>query len=120
MDIANLDIATEIENRLVGAFELLHLEVLNESSQHNVPANSQTHFKVVLVSDDLKGESRIARHRRVNALLADLLAGSAGTRGNGVHALSLHPYTSDDWERRFGAAPLSPPCLGGEAGGGSD
>jgi BolA protein len=33
------------------AFEPLHLEVINESNRHHVPPNSETHFKVVVVSD---------------------------------------------------------------------
>lgn len=114
MSNAAIDVAEVLEQRLTAAFELAHLEVINESDNHNVPANSQTHFKVVLVSNEFAGVSRIARHRRINALVADLLSGSAGTGGNGVHALALHPYTLDDWQRRFGAAPLSPPCLGGD------
>ena len=102
-----VDIGEEIERRIADGFELLHLEVANESHQHNVPENSQTHFKVVLVSDDFLDASRINRHRLINALLADLLAGP-------VHALALHPYTEGEWRKRFGEAPLSPPCHGGE------
>jgi BolA protein len=32
-----------------------------------------------------------------------------------VHALAIHTYTPQEWRRRFGEAPLSPPCLGGKA-----
>jgi len=101
------DIASILETRLAGEFALDHLEVINESSQHNVPANSQTHFKLILVSEDFAGVARVARHRRVNALVADLLAGE-------VHALALHPYSPAEWTARFGSAPMSPPCLGGD------
>ena len=45
----------------------------------------------------------------VNNMLANELAGP-------VHALALHTYTRDDWRKRFGEAPMSPPCLGGKAG----
>jgi BolA protein len=44
----------------------------------------------------------------VNETLAEELAG-------GVHALAIHTYTEPEWRARFGAAPLSPPCLGGRA-----
>lgn len=101
------DIRAVIEARLAREFDLQHLEVVNESHQHNVPANSQTHFKLVLVSADFAGLTRIKRHRQINALLPDLLAGE-------VHALALHPYSPEEWQKRFGAAPMSPPCLGGE------
>ena len=95
-----------IITKLDARFAPEHLEVLNESGGHNVPAGSETHFKVVLVSDEFEGNRLLARHRKVNDLLADELAG-------GVHALAIHTYTVDEWRERFGEAPLSPPCLGG-------
>jgi BolA protein len=98
-----------IEFKLAEAFDPLHLEVVNESGNHNVPAGSETHFKVVLVAAAFAEQRLIARHRAVNAVLAPELQG-------GVHALALHTYTEPEWRARFGAAPLSPPCLGGKAG----
>ena len=95
-----------IETKLVESFDLKHLEVVNESNQHNVPPGSESHFKVVLVSDDFSEQRRIARHRSVNSLLAEELAGP-------VHALSIHAFTLEEWRERHGSAPLSPPCLGG-------
>lgn len=97
---------TSIENALRTALQPSHLDVINESHMHNVPANSETHFKVVIVSVDFEGESLIKRHRRINALLADHLAG-------GVHALSLHTLTPVEWERKQGQVASSPKCRGG-------
>jgi BolA protein len=99
-----------IIEKLDARFELQHLEVVNESGGHNVPAGSESHFKVVLVADEFSGQRLIARHRAVNELLAAELAG-------GVHALALHTYTAQEWQDRFGGAPMSPPCLGGQDGG---
>lgn len=96
-----------IEEKLAIALTPEHLQVLNESNNHNVPPGSETHFKVVVVSRLFAGERLLARHRRINALLADELA-------SGVHALALHTYTEDEWQRRFGDVPMSPPCLGGD------
>ena len=50
-------------------------QVINESSGHNVPKGSETHFKVVVVSDSFDGQMLIARHRMVNEILADELSG---------------------------------------------
>ena len=97
-----------ILRKLSERFALDHLEVTNESGGHNVPPGSETHFKVVLVSDDFEGQRPITRHRAVNETLAEELAG-------GVHALAVHTYTPVEWQARFGSAPLSPPCLGGKA-----
>lgn len=101
-----LNIQNTINEKLDQRFDLKHLEVVNESGNHNVPPGSETHFKVVMVSTDFDGARLIARHRAVNQALADELAG-------GVHALALHTYTPDEWQARFGNAPMSPPCLGG-------
>ena len=96
-----------IERKLAAALQPVHLEVANESGGHNVPAGSETHFKVVVVADAFEGERLLARHRRVNEALAAELAG-------GVHALAIHTYTAHEWQKRFGDAPMSPPCLGGQ------
>lgn len=104
-----MSIQQDIEQKLAGQFDLAHLEVINESGNHNVPAGSESHFKVVLVADAFAGQRPLARHRQVNQALAEELAGP-------VHALAIHAYTPGEWRQRFGSAPLSPPCLGGKAG----
>ena len=96
-----------IEQKLAAVLQPVHLEVANESGGHSVPAGSETHFKVVVVADAFEGERLLARHRRVNEALAAELAG-------GVHALAIHTYTVEEWQKRFGDAPMSPPCLGGQ------
>jgi len=99
-----------IEDKLASSLDLQHLEVINESDNHNVPAGSESHFKVVLVSDDFSGQRLIQRHRTINQILSAELSGS-------VHALAMHTYTSAEWFEKHGDVPLSPPCLGGEKTG---
>lgn len=100
--------AQTINDILVDALKPVYLDVINESDQHNVPKGSESHFKVVIVSDDFNGETLIKRHRSVNKLMAELLAGS-------IHALSLHTHTPEEWTARGGEVPASPPCRGGSA-----
>jgi len=95
-----------IQQKLQAAFTPMHLEVINESDNHNVPKGSESHFKVVLVSKAFEGESLLARHRRVNKVLADELQ-------SGVHALALHTLSPEDWFNHGGTARESPECLGG-------
>jgi BolA family transcriptional regulator, general stress-responsive regulator len=95
-----------IQQKLQQAFAPIHLEVINESHMHSVPEGSESHFKVVVVSDAFVGEKLIARHRQVNQVLSDELAG-------GIHALALHTMTPDDWFNKGGTVAESPPCLGG-------
>lgn len=96
-----------LEAKLAEHFDLQHLQVENESSNHNVPAGSESHFKLVLVGEGFASMSRVARHRSVHELLAAELAGP-------IHALAIHIFSPEQWRERFGDAPLSPPCLGGD------
>ena len=104
--MSGMSMQQRIEERLALALELQHLEVVNESGNHQVPPGSESHFKVVLVSDAFSGERLLVRHRRINQALREELAGE-------LHALAIHAYTPDEWRERHGKAPLSPPCLGG-------
>ncbi|VAW75885.1 Cell division protein BolA [hydrothermal vent metagenome] len=83
-----------------------HLEVINESDNHNVPAGSESHFKVIIVCDAFNDHTLIQRHRMINDTLADELK-------NQIHALALHTYTQADWAKKQKTAPVSPECLGG-------
>ena len=102
-----MNIAATIEQKLLSAFSPTHLDVVNESHQHNVPPGSESHFKVVIVSKNFEGERLIKRHRAINQVLASELA-------EHIHALALHTYTEKEWQEYFAdSVPLSPACLGG-------
>ena len=103
-----MSVQAVIEAKLSEALKPVHLEVINESHQHNVPAGSESHFKVVVVTEDFNQRRPVARHQAVYRVLADELAG-------GVHALALHTYTPAEWQQREGA-PDSPACMGGKKG----
>jgi BolA protein len=96
-----------LQEKLSDALSPLHLDVSNESGMHNVPAGSETHFKVLVVSEKFEGEKLLTRHRKINRVLAQELAGP-------VHALAIHALTPTEWFERGGSVPDSPPCLGGE------
>ena len=106
-----MTIQATIEEKLTAAIDLEHLEVINESSNHNVPAGSESHFKVVLVSPEFDGQRLLQRHKQVNLVLKDELA-------NHIHALAIHTFTESEWRDKNGSAPLSPPCLGGSGADG--
>lgn len=100
-----MKIQEAIESKLT-SLDPLHLEVVNESGNHNVAPGSESHFKVTIVSTRFEGMRLLDRHRMINEMLAEELSGP-------VHALAIHAYTEANWESRFGKAPMSPPCLGG-------
>lgn len=95
-----------IKQLLAEQFQPLHLEVEDESHMHNVPEGAQSHFKVILVSDQFEGMTPVARQRKVNQLVAEEFA-------TGMHAFSLFTWTPQQWFEKGGQAPDSPPCLGG-------
>lgn len=100
-------IQERIENRLKEALRPSVLQVENESRNHNVPPDSETHFKVVVVSPEFSGKRQVQRHQQVYGLLQEEMAGP-------VHALALHTYAPDEWEDQAGV-PSSPDCMGGKA-----
>jgi BolA protein len=98
-------VQSAIRSKLEAGLAPARLEVVDESHMHKGPA-TETHFKVVVVSEAFAGRSPIQRHRVVHGLLAAELAG-------GVHALSIVALTPEQWAEREGAVPDSPPCRGG-------
>ena len=101
-----MQIQRSIETKLAENLMPEHLEVVNESHMHSVPAGSESHFKVIVVSPQFDGLNRVRRHQAVNAVLADELAGP-------VHALSMETYTAPEWQARGGRTLASPQCMGG-------
>ena len=49
-----MSVEKKIEHTLSDNFQLSHLEVINESHMHSGP-NTESHFKVILVSDEFDG-----------------------------------------------------------------
>lgn len=82
----HLPLADIIRERLTAALSPTRLAVSNDSAQHaghlGDDGTGESHFSVAVESAAFAGLSRVARQRRVNAALADLLA----TR---IHALAI-------------------------------
>ena len=97
-----MSVGKKIEHTLSDNFNLIHLEVINESHMHSGP-NTESHFKVILVSDEFEDVKLVQRHRRINELLKFELE-------NGVHALSLHLFTNNEWKDKEEYVKDSPPC----------
>lgn len=101
-------VQSEIESILADQLQPQLLEVVNESHMHSVPPNSETHFKVVIVTGAFDGKRKVARHQQVYGALSAQLEGP-------VHALALHTYTPAEWAERD-QEPDSPNCMGGSKG----
>ena len=81
-----MSVTAAIEKKLTGALAPERLDIVDESHRHAGHAGhhheGESHFRIEIVSSAFAGKSRVERHRMVNALLAEELAGR-------VHALSL-------------------------------
>ncbi|XP_054843459.1 bolA-like protein 1 [Eublepharis macularius] len=98
-------VESAIRAKLQEALQPVHLEVIDDSHMHAVPRGAETHFRVVVASRCFEGLPLIHRHRLVNDILQEELAGP-------VHALSIQAKTPQQWEKNP-VVVQSPECLGG-------
>jgi BolA-like protein 1 len=57
--------------------------------------STETHFRLVITSEEFKSKTQPARHRRVYSVLKDELA-----QENGIHALQLRTMTPEEEAKR--------------------
>lgn len=100
-----MKLETLLKNSLATALNPSVLELENESHGHNVPRHSETHFRLVIVSEHFDGLSRVKRHQLVYKAADDALK-------QGVHALAMQCFTESEWAESP-ARLTSPPCKGG-------
>ena len=105
-----MGLADAITRKLESSLSPAHLAVINESSMHSVPKGSETHFKVVIVSDAFAGKSRVQRHQMVYAALAEEM------KPGRLHALAITSRTPAEWAESP-EANTSPLCAGGSKKG---
>tara|TARA_B100000925_G_scaffold98745_1_gene72195 strand:- start:133 stop:447 length:315 start_codon:yes stop_codon:yes gene_type:complete len=101
-----VSIEAQITEKISTAIKPIHLEVINESHMHNVPKDSESHFKLLVVAEDFQSQNRVQRHRTINGLLAEELNGP-------VHALSMHLFSPQEWQQAQDKEWASPQCRGG-------
>ena len=79
-------IAQSLSRKLTAALSPVALEILDDSARHAGHASAapggETHFTISITSAAFAGMNRLARQRRVYAIVAEELVGP-------VHALSL-------------------------------
>jgi len=100
-------IEKRIRDKVEAALTPIYYALVNESHSHSVPKNSETHFKLLVVSDVFEGMSRLQRSRHVHEILADELR-------SGVHALTQKTWTASEYAAAGNVIDLeSPSCRGG-------
>ncbi|KAI9206225.1 bola protein [Polychytrium aggregatum] len=89
---------TQIHQKLNDHLRPSHLEIVDDSSKHAGHAAmkglkpNETHFRVLVASDEFKGKTLLQRHKLVYQILDDELKA-------GVHALQITAKTPDEFER---------------------
>lgn len=81
-----MTVAETIERKLRDAFAPVSFDLLDESEKHRGHGGwregGETHFRLRMTAAAFAGQSRVARQRAVNKVLADELAGP-------VHAFAM-------------------------------
>jgi len=81
-----MTVTETIRTKLTDAFTPEEFDLVDESERHRGHSGyregGESHFRVRMVSGAFAGQSRVARQRAVNRVLADELAGP-------VHALAM-------------------------------
>ena len=82
-----------IHEKLMVGLNPTRLDVINESEKHaghrSSPGTGESHFRLLIVAPAFENVSRVERHRMINQLLAEELAG-------GIHALAIHAFAPDE------------------------
>ena len=100
-------VTATLQETLQTALQPTHLEIRNESYKHKGPKDAESHFQVIVVSEQFDNLSLIKRHRLVNQACQSLLDGP-------IHALSIVAKTPDQWQAMEGQEiPGTPNCRGG-------
>ena len=81
-----MTIEDEMRAKLDTALTPSVLDIINESHLHaghaGSPGTGNSHFRMKIISEAFAGKSRVDRHRLINEILKDELAGK-------IHALAL-------------------------------
>lgn len=96
-----MNMRAQIEQKLIKAFDPIHLEVIDESHEHKMPKGSLTNFRAVVVSEYFVGKSSHERHSKVYRALLEELDGL-------IKTFTVRTYDTRQWEGRDCSLPPPP------------
>ena len=79
----------EIIDTLNSALKVESIILENESAMHNVPIDSETHFKLVIISNDFIEMTKVKRHQLIYQTLFKTM--------KKIHALSIQAFTTEEF-----------------------
>ena len=93
-----MSVADAIRAKLTAAFAPQRLDVYDESAKHHGHAGAreggESHFRVTIVAAAFEGLPLVARHRKINEVLAEELR-------HQVHALTMLTLTPAEAAKRM-------------------
>ncbi|MBY0316722.1 MAG: BolA family transcriptional regulator [Bdellovibrionales bacterium] len=98
-----MKLQSRLEDKIQKQLNPSHWDIENESANHGARLGGESHFKVLIVSPNFEGKSRLQRQRDVHSLFAEELA-------SGIHALSLRLLTPQEWQDSGAESFVSPNC----------
>ncbi|KAK3341337.1 bola protein [Lasiosphaeria hispida] len=90
-----------IREKITANLKPTSLEIHNDSHLHahhkamEGSTSRETHFRLIITSDEFRSKMQPARHRLVYSLLKDEMA-----KEGGIHALQLRTLTPEEAEKR--------------------
>lgn len=82
-----------IESKLQAALNPIDLQIFDESHKHagheGMQPEGESHYRLFIISPAFKALSRVARQRKIYALLQEEFE-------TGLHALSIQAYSPDE------------------------
>ena len=95
-------IESTINSIIEESYNPVYVELVNESFMHNVPKDSESHFKLIIVSDIFKDMTLVQRHKHIYSSLKTIM--------NNIHALSINAFDIDEFKLNPTKS-MSPDCI---------
>ena len=82
-----------IENLIKSQLKVSAIEIVDFTAQHEGHKGNEGggHFQAVIISDDFQGLSLLERHKKIYAILGNLMQ-------NEIHAFSMKTYTNEEFQ----------------------
>lgn len=86
-----MSVKSQIEDLCTKALNFDFISIENESHLHSSSQNAESHFKLILVSNDFLNMSLIKRHKHIYKILNEIMPK--------IHALAIHAFTEEEFKK---------------------
>ena len=97
-----MSVKSQIEELCTKALNFDFIIIENESHLHSSSQNAESHFKLILVSNDFLNMSLIKRHKHIYKILNEIMPK--------IHSLAIHAFTEEEFKNNT-VNTNSPDCV---------